>query len=960
MSEGTPQNIDTANIELFEQLYVEYQKSPSDVPVSWRHFFSNMDKNSVPPRRHAFSSNHDASPVKSAAVPVAAAGPVSAEDGDTIKGLRVKGLIDAYRSYGYLLADVNPVAAEPVTIDDAPQLQLSALGFVDEDLGETFPTCGILDVANAPLSDIIAALKDTYCSNIGVEYMGFNNPDVEQWIQQHLEPIRSKPQLTIEDKQLILHHLNKSELFETFLHTKYVGQKRFSIEGGETLIPLLVAILESGTSLGMETFIIGMAHRGRLNVLANVLQKSHADLFSQFEESYVPEFFQGSGDVKYHKGFFSDVTTSGGNKARIRLVDNSSHLESVDPVVQGYVRSHQQRDADIERSRIVPILIHGDASFAGQGVVYETMQMCNLLGYSTGGTIHVIIDNNIGFTTLPKNGRSTRFSSDIAHTFGAPVFHVNAEHPEECVFATMLAVEFRQHFHCDVVINMHCYRKWGHNEGDEPSFTQPIEYQLIKKKKPIRELYRDELIATGVIEKYMAERLEKEFKESLQKSLKGSKASFLESEGSATPSWKPPSREELLDTERRLFEPAKTGVDGKTIVTLAKAFCTVPEGLTIHKKLINLITSRLEMVQEGSDVKSIDWGMGEHLAMASLLNEGHHIRLSGQDSRRGTFSHRHSSWTDQVKNLRYFPLRHLRKGQGVFEVFNSPLSEFGVLGFEYGYSAANLDALVIWEAQFGDFSNGAQIVIDQFIATSEQKWGVRSNLVMFLPHGYEGQGPEHSSARIERFLQLSGDLNIQVTNPTTPAQLFHLLRRQALRTIKKPLIVFTPKGLLRYPGCVSSLDDLATGTFEEVLPDPEPPSNASKVILCSGRIYYDLIAERKNFNNKTTAILRLEQLYPLNIDKIKSAIGAYGGCKKILWVQDEPSNMGAWDFMRPQLNDIIPEGTTLSYVGRERSASPAAGSYALHKKQGAEIMRAIFGDIDEEIITVSRSHNVRG
>lgn len=764
--------------------------------------------------------------------------------------------------------------------------------------------------------------------------MGVQNPQLEQWLQQYIEPTRFKIKLPIGQKKMILQYLNKSELFEVFLHTKYTGQKRFSLEGGETLIPILAAIINTGADIGMEEYVLGMTHRGRLNVLSNILNKSYADIFSEFEEGYIPITFEGTGDVKYHKGFTSTIRTLRGGEAKIDLTPNPSHLEAVNPVVEGQVKAKQVKfDDDIMKERIVPILIHGDAAVSGQGIVYETMQLYRLKGYSTGGTIHIVINNQIGFTTLPRDGRSTKYCSDIAKTFQAPVFHVNAEDPEGCVHATNLAVQLRQKFHCDVIIDLNCYRKYGHNEADEPAFTQPLEYQIIRSKKLIREIYRDDLIRQGVLERQMAEDLEEEFKKSLQLAL--SEIKILKN---------PKPKKKAVKTKKKegdLFKPIETGVSKETLVKLAERFCHIPEGLTVHRKLERLIKDRLAMAKED---KPIDWGMGEIFTYASLLWEGIHVRLTGQDCCRGTFSHRHVLWMDQVAERAYFPLKHLERDQARFDAINSPLSEYGCLGFEYGYSMGYPEALVIWEAQFGDFANGAQVMIDQFISSAEQKWGLKNSVVLLLPHGYEGQGPEHSSARVERFLQLCGDDNMQVVYPTSPAQLFHLLRRHVLKPMMKPLIVLTPKGLLRHPKCVNSLIDFTKGSFQEIQDDPVPPKKAKRLVFCSGRIYYDLIAERERVKNGNLAIVRIEQLYPLNRERLKALIKKYKGYKTCYWVQEEPRNMGAWNFIKPYLSDLLPDKEAPIYVGREDSASPAAGTLALHKKKHREIMRTLFGN----------------
>lgn len=934
-----------ANSELLDELYEKYQRDRNSVDPSWQKVFDDFETQDrlgslLKPKLEypGMLPLHGETAAAAAFVPIRGA---NAAD------LRIFRLIEAYRTYGHLLAKINPIATHP--LQEPHELKLENLGFHSKELGEQFPTCGLMTPPTATLQEIINVLKEIYCDKIGVEYMGLQSPELESWLQERIEPNRFKVQLTIEQKQLILQHLNKSELFESFLHTKYVGQKRFSLEGGETLIPMLAAIVDTGASLGMEEFIIGMAHRGRLNVLSNILNKSYVDVFSEFDEGYIPDSFEGSGDVKYHKGFSAEITTLGQKKVQVALAPNPSHLEAVNSVVEGQAKARQVMiNDDVNQRRVVPILVHGDASIAGQGSVYEALQLYKLKGYSTGGTIHIVINNQIGFTTLPIDARSTPYCTDIAKAFGAPVFHVNAEDPEDCVYATNLAVELRQKFHCDVFIDLNCYRKYGHNETDEPAFTQPLEYQIIRAKKPIREIYRDELIKHGVLEKFIAESLEAEFKKALQQALRVTQLPPQESTAPKEMLPPPPSIEE------ELFKSTQTAVSAKEIREVAKKICTVPSGFNIHAKLQHLLKERLAMVEGEPPEKPLDWGMAELLAYGTLLWQGTHVRLSGQDCCRGTFSHRHAMWMDQVEERSYFPLSHLKSGQGRCDIINSPLSEMAVLGFEYGYSISYQDALVIWEAQFGDFSNGAQVIIDQFIASSEQKWGRKSGVVLLLPHGYEGQGPEHSSARIERFLSLCGDYNMLVVYPTTPAQLFHLLRRQVLKGIRKPLIVFTPKGLLRHPDCTSKLEELTRGSFMEIIDDPHPPKKVKKVYLCSGRIYYDLAAERAKLKVEDMALIRIEQLYPLNVKRLKEILDEYQGAEDYVWVQDEPANMGAWDYIRPLLRDILPENKLPKYIGRDRSAATAAGSYALHKKQHAAIMQGVFQFHKPSIFEIAR------
>lgn len=904
--------IDSAagNLAFLEEIYSKYKENPDSVDPSWKDAIAAFEAEIIRPSADTF-------PQKNVSIP---------------DDLRIYNLIEAYRCYGHLMAKINPISVSP--IEEPPQLHLKSLGFSTQELELQFPTCGLMPAPTAPLNEIIATLKSIYSEKIGIEYMGLLNPQLEEWVQRHVEVNRFKVELPIEQRKMILQRLNRSELFESFIHTRYPGQKRFSLEGSETLIPMLEALVETGSQLGVEEFFIGMAHRGRLNVLSNILNKSHSEIFSEFEDNYIPNSFEGSGDVKYHKGYSAEVITPDNKKIRILLSPNPSHLESVDPVVEGQVRARQICLKDEERQeRVIPILVHGDAALAGQGVVYETMQLYHLSGYSTGGTVHFVINNQIGFTATPAESRSTAYCTEIARAFDAPVFHVNAEDPEGCVYVTILAMEIRQKFHCDVFIDLNCYRKYGHNETDEPAFTQPLEYQLIRKKPPIRELYRDQLISQGVVEKHIAEALETDFTNSLHQAMQEGKANAVSVSSK-------PSKDNSKSEDIAIC----TAVPKATLQAIAQRMCTIPEGFNIHPKLQKLLQERLSMVQEDEKAKPIDWGMAELLAYGTLLWEGIPVRLSGQDSQRGTFSHRHAIWMDQAIEQAYSPLSHLKADQGRFDVLNSPLSEFAVLGFEFGYSFAYPEALVIWEAQFGDFCNGAQVIIDQYISPAEQKWGQKLGLVLLLPHGYEGQGPEHSSGRMERFLSLCGENNLRVVNPSTPAQMFHLLRKQMLNPIRKPLIIFTPKGLLRHPACTNTLKDFVEKGFSEIIDDPTAGTEINKLIFCTGRIYYDLTAERIKDSIQGVAIVRIEQLYPLNIEALAAIIGKYNNVKEVLWVQEEPQNMGAWDFIHQPLQSLLPKTLDIKYVGRKRSASPAVGSHALHKKQHAELMAAIKKD----------------
>lgn len=906
MSQENPGYTNLANLKMLEGLYERWLSSPASVDPSWKNFFEGMEFASQLPK----------------------ALPPREESGD----LRVYNLIRAYRTYGHLMAQCDPLAAEPPSLPH--ELKLENFGLSEKDKETLFPTGGFLNKDKASLREILDGLQKTYCQTIGIEYMDLGSVEIEQWVQKKIEPF-FPTHITDKERMTILTQLNQAEGFETFLHTKYVGQKRFSLEGAETFISILHAILDTGAEEGVTDVVMGMAHRGRLNVLSNIMGKSYEYIFEEFEDYYTPELAESSGDVKYHMGFTGTYATMRGKKIQVMLAANPSHLEAVDPIVLGSARAIQeQKKAKAQRKEVVAILIHGDAAVAGQGVIYESLGLSRLNGYETKGTIHLVINNQIGFTTLPKEGRSTRYCTDIAKAFGAPVLHVNGEDPEACVAAARLATELRQQFGCDVFIDLIGYRKYGHNEGDEPSFTQPLQYQLIRSKKTIREIYRDRLIETGVIGSLQAEEMEKEFHAHLNQELQAVKSK---------------NRPETLRMRQQgrhlpqLFASVSTRVDKQVLVELGLLIAKVPDSVNLHPKVLRLLKDRQNMVSGDENTASIDWGMGELLAYGSLCTEGIHLRLSGQDVRRGTFSHRHALYVDQLNSAHYFPLSHLKEGQARFDVFNSSLSEYAVLGFEFGYSLLYNPSLVLWEAQFGDFANGAQIIIDQFISTAEMKWGQMSNLTLLLPHGYEGMGPEHSSARIERFLQGCADENITVANPTLPAQFFHLLRRQALRSLKKPLIVFTPKALLRHPLCRSPLKAFYREEFQEILNDPTPPQGAKRLLLCSGKIAFDLLQERDKRKSKDV-IVRIEQLYPLHEAKLLQIFHQYPEVQECLYLQEEHENMGAWPFLRPHLERLLERKIPLTYVGRAPAAVTAAGSHALHKLEQEAILKKLFSE----------------
>lgn len=902
-SDQFPSYATLENLKMLEELYAEWLKNPQSVDPSWKNFFEGMQLASILPR--VLPHRQDSA------------------------DLRSYYLIDAYRTYGHLMANCDVLAS-----DNAPlpqELKLENFGLSEKDLNLEFPTSGLLKKEKATLKEIIDVLQKTYCRAIGIEYMNLGSIEIEKWIQQKIEPYFSSG-LSNEDRIAILDELNHAEGFETFLHTKYVGQKRFSLEGGETFIPMLHAILNRGGELGATDFVLGMAHRGRLNVLANILGKSYQYIFEEFEDYYTPDLAESTGDVKYHMGFVGSYKTKGGHSLQVTLAANPSHLESVDPVVEGGARALQEKRSKDKKNEVVPLLVHGDAAIAGQGVVYETMTMSRLNGYGTKGTIHIVINNQIGFTTYPKDTRSTRYCTDIAKAFGSPVLHVNGEDPEACVAAAKLAMELRQQFGCDVFIDLMGYRKYGHNESDEPTFTQPLQYEKIRSKKTMREIYKDRLIELGVLSSEKAEEMEKNFRENLNQVLGSVKSQKTASDPLAV-------RAEGKHLEE-LLAPVETKVAKDTLLSLGQKLSEAPSNVNIHPKLKRLLNERQNALSQDPATPSIDWGTAELLAYATLAVQGVHVRLSGQDCRRGTFSHRHSLYVDQVDSSHYFPLSHLDKNQAPVDIFNSSLSEMGVMGFEFGYSLLYPESLVLWEGQFGDFANGAQVIIDQYIATSEMKWGHPTNLTLLLPHGYEGMGPEHSSARMERFLQMCADENMIIADPSTPAQFFHLLRRQALRKRKKPLVVFTPKALLRHPACRSPLNEFSEGSFQEVLDDQNPPSNPKRILFCTGKFYYELLQEREK-RKVEDLLIRIEQIYPLHEKKIEEIVQKYSNVNEFAWVQEEHENMGAWQFLRPYLERLL-AGRALSYIGRRKAASPAAGSHALHKLEHQKILDKLY------------------
>jgi 2-oxoglutarate dehydrogenase E1 component len=898
MSQGTVAT--RPNLEAIEAAYLRWHQDPNSVDPSWRYFFEGFELG--------------------ASRPTAAA----ADETPQIGAVR---LIYAYRDLGHFLAHLDPLS-EPRT--SHPLLELSEFGLNEADLDRVVDTSPFLGLGRAPLRDLIRALRDTYCRNIGVEYKHIQDTRIRAWLQGRMEPRRNRPNFDRAHKVRILKSLHYAELFESFLHTRYVGQKRFSLEGAETLIPLLEAIVERAPDLGVREIILGMAHRGRLNVLANILRKPYEEIFAQFEDKYLPESTDGDGDVKYHLGFSSDRVNSRGGKVHLSLSPNPSHLEAVDPVVEGRARAKQTLFGDTERRRGIPVLVHGDAAFAGQGLVAETLNLSQLAGYTTGGTVHVIVNNQIGFTTAPGDARSTTYCTDVAKMVQAPIFHVNGEDPEATVFVAELALEFRQTFNRDVVVDMFCYRRHGHNEGDEPSFTQPIMYSKIRERPTLSTIYTEQLIMTGDLTVAETEAITSKFEEKLQRALDEVKTGPPQYPGmhGFDGHWKGL-------TPQYTHDPVPTGVHEETLKWIADGLTRVPEGFSVHPKIASLFQSWRRDLYEG---KPLFWPFAEALCFGSLLLEANPVRLSGQDSRRGTFSQRHAVLYDARTGEPYSPLNALSPTQAPFVAYDSLLSEAAVLGFDFGYSLDSPNTLVLWEAQFGDFANGAQVIIDQFVASSESKWQRDSGLVLLLPHGYEGQGPEHSSARLERYLQLCAEDNIQVCYPSTPAQYFHVLRRQMRRNFRKPLVLMTPKSLLRDKAAVSLPSELVSGHFQEVLGDPAAdPGQVRRVVLCSGKVYYDLFKQRLQDEVSDVALVRVEQLYPFPEQQLQRVLGRYRRAREWVWAQEESQNMGAWHFIEPRLRAL---GREVRYVGRDASASPATGSQQVHKREQKELVEA--------------------
>ncbi len=895
------------NAAFLEELHESWKTDPSSVDPSWRAFFEGFELGCQlrPPTR---------------------SGSVTApEFRDVLSQGRLYNLLFAYRALGHTLAHLDPLGLTP---EDNADLSISTFRFTEADLDSVFDSGTLAGGGPRTLRDILALLKQTYCEHIGVEFMHIMNFNIRRWLRDRMERNRNQPTLSPEQQRRILWKIIAAESLERFLHTRYVGQKRFSLEGSETLIAVLDSLLEACPAAEVEEVVIGMAHRGRLNVLVNTLGKSRRKLFTEFHENYVPETVLGDGDVKYHLGYENEITTSSGKKLRLSLAPNPSHLEAVDPVVEGKARARQRhRDDTAKREKVLPVLIHGDGAFIGQGIVAETLNLSRLEGYRTGGTIHIIVNNQIAFTTIPADSRSTRYCTAPGKSLGLPIFHVNGDHPLDAAYAIQLALKFRQRFHEDIIVDIVGYRRHGHNEGDEPTFTQPSLYSEIEGHPPVSRLLARRLIDAGVITEEEIQKIRSQIDTVSEEALHESREAAAQCEPHLHPPLRCPD----------LLREVPTGVPAQKLATLGESISHIPSEFQINTKIRKLLDTRRAMA---AGKVPLDWACAEHLAFASILTSGVPIRLSGQDSRRGTFSQRHSAIYDLNTGDHYIPLKHLAKNQASFCVYNSPLSEAAVLGFDYGYSLDCPEMLVLWEAQFGDFANGAQTQIDQYISSSESKWGTTSRLTLLLPHGYHGQGPEHSSARLERFLQLCAEDNMAVTYPSTPASYFHLLRRQALRKIIKPLIVMTPKGLLRDTRATSPAADLTHGSFEEILPDPQMPKGARRVILCSGKVYYDLCDFRDKNKIRDTAILRFEQIYPLHEKKLTAILSRHASDAELVWCQEESENMAAWSHLALRLQTLT--GQKIRYAGRDASSSPATGSLAIHLLEQDQLIRSAF------------------
>ncbi|WP_432731367.1 2-oxoglutarate dehydrogenase E1 component [Variovorax sp. W6] len=935
------------NAPYVEEMYENYLSNPGSVPDNWRSYFDALQN--VPAADGTNTRDVPHQPVINAFAELAKQGTtkvVQASGADSELGRQrtaVQQLIAAYRNVGARWADLDPLKrAERQSI---PELEPSFYGFADKDLETVFNTSNtFFGKDTMSLRDLLNALRETYCGTIGAEYMYTTDQNHKRWWQQKLESARTNPKLNTEQKKRVLDRLTAAEGLERFLHTKYVGQKRFSLEGGESFIVAMDELINRAGEKGVQEIVIGMAHRGRLNVLVNSLGKMPADLFAEFDHTAPEEL--PSGDVKYHQGFSSDVSTPGG-PVHLSLAFNPSHLEIVNPVVEGSVRARMDRRGDKEGDSVLPVLVHGDAAFAGQGVVMETLALAETRGYYTGGTVHIVINNQIGFTTSdPRDSRSTLYCTDIVKMIDAPVLHVNGDDPEAVVLCTQLALEFRQEFNKDVVVDIVCYRKLGHNEQDTPSLTQPLMYKKIAQHPGTRRLYADKLAAQGLGET-LGDDMVKAYRAAMDAGKHTIDPVLTNFKSKYAVDWSPFLNKKWTDA-------GDTAIPTTEWKRLAEKITTVPQGFTVHPLVKKVLDDRAAM---GRGDVNVDWGMGEHMAFASLVASGYPVRLSGEDSGRGTFTHRHAVLHDQNREKfdegTYVPLQNVADNQAPFVVIDSILSEEAVLAFEYGYASNDPNTLVIWEAQFGDFVNGAQVVIDQFIASGEVKWGRVNGITMMLPHGYEGQGPEHSSARLERFMQLAADANMQIVQPTTASQIFHVLRRQMVRSLRKPLIIMTPKSLLRNKDATSPLSEFVKGGFQTVIPDSRDlkAEKVKRLIACSGKVYYDLAKKREEKEADDVAIIRVEQLYPFPHKAFAAEIKKYPNLVDVVWCQDEPQNQGAWFFVQHYIHENMQEGQKLGYSGRAASASPAVGYSHLHQEQQKALVDGAFGKLKGFVLT---------
>ena len=908
-----------------EALYEDYVLGHDSVPESWRALFERL---------HGRETAPVAAPAEPVA-PVRANGHAPAAELGREPVVGIAGLVDAYRSHGHLIARLDPLGTHR---DEHPLLDPAVFDLASWDPQRRFSFGNYLAKGEGTLPELVASLRQTYSGTFGAEFMEIRDKERRDWLIQRMEPRENQPALSTEERLRILTQIIAAERFEEFLHKRFLGVYRFSLEGGETLIPIMDTLIEGASELGAEEVVIAMAHRGRLNLMAHAMEMPYRAIMAEFQTSLMPANAQGAGDVKYHRGYSADRRTRAGKSIHLSLCPNPSHLEWINPVAEGVVAAKQERRGDAAGTQVIPLQIHGDAAFTGQGIVYETLALSELATYRTGGTIHVIIDNQIGFTTDPEDGRFTQYPSDTAKNIQAPIFHVNADDPESCVHAAKLAIAFRQQFKEDVIIHLVCYRRHGHNEADDPTYTQPLLYKKIAAHQRVAEIYTDRLLAENALDQAALAKLEEQQKRRLEQALDESTTHtrLAGSEGYHG-LWEGLASPEHAD--------GKTAVTREALQAVARALVEVPPGFSVHPKLKRILEQRARAVTQN---EPMDWGTAEALALGTLLAEGIPVRMTGQDVERGTFGHRHAVLHDVENGAKYVSLAKLASGGARFQIANSLLSEAAVLGFEYGYSTVDPNRLAIWEAQFGDFANSAQVIIDQFIISGEKKWSRSSGLVMLLPHGYEGKGPEHSSARLERFLQLCAEDNLQVVNLSTPGQYFHALRRQIRRNFRKPLVVMSPKSLLRHPKCVSLANELVSGEFREVIDDPafaegaqRSAANARRVLVCSGKVYYTLLEAREDSGFDDVAILRLEELHPFPFDALGAALARYGA-NEVVWVQEEPWNMGGWQFVAERLRRVLPAEKSLRYVGRRESASPATGSYRLHEEEQAEFVREAF------------------